>query len=304
MTRIIFIVGQAIAVSALALVAILLTEQIIGDAEYLDPRAFQQPKTDIDINRHLNDAGGKAANAIATRSAEFAEYIDSRKAGAQPFAEDITSWTGKWKAIEPFFPFSRSDGHEKFVQEKFGQHIFSEKELADAMRRAIEGSIRDIEQIENELAVHLYQEVLGRSLSPNEVALVEEHFRITVDQIVAAARVNAGKGVASLVASEVVAQVASQVLIRLGVSTGILATGAANSMWTLGSALGIGIVVSMVWEWVDDPTAEIVEGVTLALNHLSIQASGEFGTEMNMIINQRSEIWKSTASSLLSEHLL
>ncbi|MGC4004712.1 MAG: hypothetical protein QM811_16980 [Pirellulales bacterium] len=66
----------------------------------------------------------------------------------------------------------------------------------------------------------------------------------------------AGEAV-SLIAGEVLAQVA----VRLGVSAGILGTGAAASPYTLGIGIVVGIIVDQivgyVWDWAADPRGEL-----------------------------------------------
>jgi len=189
------------------------------------------------------------------------------------------------------------------VQEKFSEHILSEADLAAAMRRAINGSIKDIEQIENELAVHLYQEIMGRSVLPNEIPIVEEHFSKAVEELVAAARHDAAKAAGNVIVAEAVSQIATKVFTRLGVSSGILTMGASQSWWTFGASFGIGILASIIWEWIDDPVGDIEVGVTSVLSHLSAEISAAFATEMNMIISQRSEIWRNSSSTIILELL-
>lgn len=172
--------------------------------------------------QHVRDADRKAAAAIAKRSQAFAGFIESKKPGANPFSKKIVTLYGKWRAVKPYLPFTREHGHEEFIAYEFAQNIFSEAELATAIKLSIEGSIKDIESIENELAVALRQEILGRSLAPNEIPIAAGEFKKAVSQMVTAAQVDAAKAAASLVASEVASSVATQVMIRLGVSAGIL----------------------------------------------------------------------------------
>ena len=74
------------------------------------------------------------------------------------------SWHGKWRAVAPYLPFTAKDGHKKFVENKFEKHIFTQDELLSAMKLSIENGAKDIEGIENNLAVSLRTEIQGRSL--------------------------------------------------------------------------------------------------------------------------------------------
>lgn len=197
---------------------------------------------------------------------------------------------------EPLFD---KESHIVFIAEKFDEHIFSSTELAQAMQRCIEGAVKDIEEIENELAVALRKEILGRSLKPDEAPIAAEEFRTAIERLVAASQWDAAKTVGSLVVSEVAAQVGTQVLARLGVSAGILGAGAANSWWSFGAALVIGIVVDVIWEWIDDPAGDIEREVITGLDKLSIDASTAIEEEMNTIVSQRSELWDKTVTEML-----
>jgi hypothetical protein len=273
----------------------------MGDKPYSLPWESKRPKAEIEAacRKHVNEADAKATQAVARRSAEFSDFIRSRKSGAQAFSKDIVSWYGKWRAVKPYLPFTKSEGHKEFVAEKFSEHIVTFEDLAAAVKRSIEGSVKDLESIENDLAVALRQEILGRSLSPDEVPIAAEEFRKAIERMVAASQWDAAKTAGSLVASEVAAQLATQVLIRLGVSAGILATGAANSWWSFGAALVIGVIVDVVWEWFDDPAGDIEREMAAALDKLSIDASTAINDEMNKVITQRAELWNKTLTEIL-----
>jgi hypothetical protein len=249
--------------------------------------------------QHVLEADRRAYGAIAKRSREFAAFIESKKPGAKTFSKEIVSFYGKWRAVKPHLPFTQEDGHKEYVEEKFAQHIFSKPDLATAMRLAIEGSFKDIESIENELAVALRQEVLGRSLTPDEIPIAAEQFKKAIEQLVTASQRDASKAAGSLIVSEVAAQVATQVLIRLGVSAGILATGAANSWWSFGGALVIGVIVDLAWGWIDDPEGDIEREMNIALDRLSSQASTAINEEMNNVVTQRSGLWTKTIEGIV-----
>lgn len=296
-----FLVLAFLAVVGLSLGAIWIFKFAMGDKPYSTPWESKRPKAEIEsaCRKHVGESDTKANQALGSRSAEFSEFIRSRKPGAQGFSKDIVSWYGKWRAVKPYLPRTDSDGHKAFVAEKFSQHIFTSEDLASAVRRAIEGSIKDLESIENDLAVALRQEILGRSLSPDEVPIAAEQFKKAVEQMVAASQWDAAKSAGSLVASELAAQVATQVLLRLGVSAGILATATANSWWTFGAALVIGILVDVVWEWFDDPAADIEREVASSLEKLSLDASTAINEEMKKVISQRTELWNKTITEIL-----
>jgi len=296
-----FLLLSLVAIVGISFGAIWAFNALSGSNPYSTP---ETPKRDPEelkaaCQQHVREADRKAAEAIAKHSRTFAVYIDSKKAGAEPFAKDIVSFYGKWRAVKPYLPFTQENGHKEYVEEKFEQHIFSNSELATAMQLAIEGGIKDIESIENELAVALRQEVLGRSLAPDEIPIASEQFKKAIEQLIAASQRDAAKSAGSLIVSEVAAQVATQVMIRLGVSAGILATGAVNSWWSFGGALVIGVIVDLAWGWIDDPEGDIEWEMITALDRLSSQASAAINEEMNKVVSQRSGLWNKTIEGIV-----
>lgn len=103
----------------------------------------------------------------------------------------------------------------------------------------------------------------------------------------------------SFIASEVATRVASAVLIRLGVSTGILATGAANSWWSFGGALVIGVVVDLTWDCMDNPEGNITREMNSALDRLASQGSSAITDEMTEVVSQRSGVWTKTIGGIV-----
>jgi len=248
---------------------------------------------------HLQNAERKAVEAVGRRASEFSSFIDSKKIGAKPFSLDIVSFYGKWRALKSKLPWTDKDGHRDYVIEKFNEHIFSAQELSNAIKRSIEGGIKDIELIENNLAVSLRQELLGRSLAPSEVSTAEAEFRKSVDTLLAASNKDVAMATGNLVVSEVTAQLATQLLIRLGVSAGILATGVANSWWSFGGAFVIGALVDVIWEWFSKP-AESIERVMVAqLDQLSLKGSSSIRDDLTKVANARSVLWREAAKGAL-----
>jgi len=296
-----FLLLSLVAIVGITFGAIWAFNALSGSKPYSTPETQKRNPEELKAacQQHVREADRKAAEAIAKRSRTFAAYIRSKKAGAKRFSKEIVSFKGKWRAVKPYLPFTQENGHKEYVEEKFAKHIFSKSQLATAMRLAIEGSIKDIESIENELAVALRQEVLGRSLAPDEIPIAAEQFKKAIEQIVAASQRDAAKAAGSLIVSEVAAQVATQVMIRLGVSAGILGTGVANSWWSFGGALVIGVIVDLAWGWIDDPDGDIEREMHTALNRLSSQAFTAINDEMNKVVSLRSGLWTKTIEGIV-----
>ena len=296
-----FFLLSLVAVFAISSGAIWIFQFVAEDKPYSGERGPNRLRTGVEAacNEHLREADTKAADAIRKRASEFSQFIESRKPGAKPFSQEVVSMYGKWRAVSPHLPFTNKEGHKIYVIEKFDTHIFTNEQLAAAVRRAVEGSVKDLESIENELAVALRREILGRPLAPDEAPIAEEGFKIAVERLVSGAQLDAVKSAGSLVASEAAAEVATYALVNLGVSAGILSTAAANSWWTYGAAAVIGLVVNALWEWIDDPAGDIEREMVTALDNLSSDASTAIQEEINKVVAQRSVHWKKTVAEML-----
>ena len=248
---------------------------------------------------HVQDANRRATEVVSRRAAQLSTFIQSRKPGAKPFSEEIVSLRGKWRAAMPFLPFTDKDGHRKFVAEKFEQHLFATADLASAVRQSTEDSIKDLEEIENTLAIALHREVIGGSLAPVDSSMTNDAFRKGVSRIVKASRWDSVKLAGDLVAAELAGQLASRVLVRIGVSRGILAAGAASSWWSLGAGLAVGLVVDMAWEWMDDPRSEIEKETLAVLDLLSSQTSTAIHDEMMNVVSERTRLWTKIVEGIM-----
>lgn len=247
----------------------------------------------------LQNAKMKADEAVSKRSAEFSEFVNSRKIGAKEFSEDVVSLKGKWVAGKAMLPWADKDGHKKYVVEKFNEHIFTPDDLKNATNRSITGGLQDIERIENELAVALRQEILGRALSPSELPIVTTQFRNAIDAVLNASKTDLAMSAGNLVTSEVVTQIATQVVIRLGASISILGAAAASSWWTVGGALVIGVAVDAIWGYVTQPAKKIESEMVLELDKMSINGSAVIRSELVKVVAARSVLWQEAVKKAL-----
>lgn len=284
----IYVAVVLVATAALALAAVFAYARVMGNRPYFDgttanPKQRSTEEIAAACKGHIDAAFTEAQQVTATRANEFSNFILSKKKGSRPFAENVTSWYGKWRAAKPYLYFTDGDGHKKYVEELFAAHIFTKEELGGGLQRTIEAAVLDMEAIQNRLAVKLNQEITAsQSATVNDSAIAAE-FRKSIERIVAASQWDAQKAAGALVVSEVVSTVATQVLIRLGVSAGILGTGAANSWWSLGASVVIGVIVDVVWEWIDDPTGDVEREVSKAIDSLAEKCDSALSQELQKV---------------------
>jgi hypothetical protein len=250
------------------------------------------------INKRIEESSQKSLAAITNRSNEFRTFVQERKAGAKPFSEEVVSIYGKWRVLKSKLPLTDSEGHKKYIVDQFDKHIFTPQQLSDRVKTIIEDSIRDLDQEQNNLAVAIRKELLGRPLMPGEIPVAREELTNAIDRAVFTAQVDAAKGATGLVVAEVTASVASQVLTRLGVSAGILSAGAATSWWTLGAGLAIGFAVNELWDWIDDPAGDIKREIEGSLDNLAMKGSDAIREEMIKVVTSRRMLWQGAAEGM------
>lgn len=248
---------------------------------------------------HVRTAESEARAAVDRHAAEFASSIEARKVGAAAFSRDLVSWGSKWRVVKQYLPFTDSDGHRKYVEGQFAQHIFSEAEIADATQLGVTGGLKDLEAIENRLAVQLRSEIDGRPVSAAKISTVERQFASAMEQVASASQWDAAKTVGNLAVAEVAAAIGTQVFVRLGVSAGILGAGAANSWWTLGGGLLLGLAVDGLWQWIDDPAGDIERETLLALEQLAVDGSAALRGELGAVVSERHTLWNQAVQEMV-----
>jgi len=101
------------------------------------------------IQPRLADADDQTLAATNALIGRIEGFFESRKSGANAFAEAALGWGSKWELIK-----SR-EGHRKFIAERFSEYIFSEKELATLLKQAADEYAQELEAVENEFLVQV-----------------------------------------------------------------------------------------------------------------------------------------------------
>jgi hypothetical protein len=140
---------------------------------------------------------------------------------------------------------------------------------------------------------------LGRSLAPNELPIAEAEFKSTIEAARSASNDAVLKETGGLVVTEVVTQVTTQVLIRIGVSAGILTVAGANSWWTLGGSLVIGLAANALWNFFTHPAEDIEKAMSGELDKMSASGSSAIRDELAKKVVVRSQLWETTVKEAL-----
>jgi len=271
-------------------------------------------------------ADQKAVKALEERLHAMISLFERGQKGAIAFAEDATSWSGKWALLKDKVGLEE-DAHTKFLAEAFARYVLTGEDLQSTLDNAVKGYLSDLNGIENEVLVQLRadlaDEALGRGVKPpclvSDEAFGREYRRLAAEltpRLDRDLKVTAGREVASFVAMDVATQVVIRIArvaaAELGVEAAILGAGAASTLTTLGVGLVVGIIVDQVIAWVMkqagyDPAGEIASKVRESLNTLKALllegAQGKSGLrrELQRIQQARSHLRQQVIDKLLSE---
>ncbi len=241
------------------------------------------------VQPHLDELDRQASAARDRRLTALRAFFREREKGAGGFAEEALSWGGKWALIKQTIGIGEADAHRKQLSDAFGRHIFTGADLQAELERAVRGHLSDLEGMENDMLVRVRADLndadLGRDKRPasldSDAAFQAECRRLEADLVPVLSRelgVTAGREVVSFVAmdvaTQVVLRVTEAVAAELGISTGILGTGAASTIETLGVGLVVGIVIdALVGELMrafgHDPEGEIKGQTVNLVEHLA-----------------------------------
>ena len=239
------------------------------------------------IQPRLQEADN-ATQTLADRSTrEVEQFFAQHKAGVPGFAETVLSFLSKWTLIKSALPSADREGHRKFIAAQFAQHLFTEEDLQRVMDQAVSDYLHGIEGIENTLLVairadladfpkaalpELQSAALFQSGYTRLMAAVETS--VQADLHVDVVR-ESGSLVAGELAAMVTMQVATAVARRLGLSAGMLGTGAASSTVTFGAGLLVGIAVDIVAHrvshWYYKPQEKLATQVVEALDRMQLR---------------------------------
>ncbi len=241
------------------------------------------------LNLLIQDARQKYEESIQQRTAAINRFINSRISGVKPFSEECTSLYAKYKII-------RGQG-EIYIKRSFSEKVFSDAELASVLQQTIENCVKDLEQIENELAVSLEQAIIGETLTEDRKNLAIQSFRESMLVLRNSLTTETGQAVASMLATEIVTYLTVQTLTSLGVSGTILATGTTFSWWTFGASLVLAVGFDYLWNWFDDPAGDIRRETITQLSKLSGRLTSTVQGELGKFLEQRASLWEKIAES-------
>ena len=235
--------------------------------------------------------GGRGAQTGERYLRCLDEFFAEKHSHARGFAEDVLSWGGKWAFVQSQMPLFGDDGksHREYLRQAFERHLFSGPEFQSVVKSIVTAYLSELEGQENELLVAIRADLGDEDLPGvrdlaalrSDEAFQGEYRKMLTDVIPVVGRellITVGREavvwVGADIATAVTTRVASAAASRLGVSGGILGTGAATGVETLGIGLVAGFVVDAVVDWVmrscwgHDPEGDIARHAGAALDNI------------------------------------
>jgi hypothetical protein len=230
-----------------------------------------------------DQAGQDAARRYRERvQAFFAE----RKQNTRDFGEAVLSLGGKWAFVKSKLPFTDVDGHRQFLRERFERIVLSGPELQELIQSVVAGYIGELQGIENDLLVQIRADLSDSDLARFETAAMlrtDEAFRKEYARSLNEVAAVVGRDVMVQIGRETVtwvgADIATNITLslatalaeRLGVSAGMLGSGAASGAATVGIGLAAGLILDALLERIlrtcgHDPAGDIGGKVDEALD--------------------------------------
>lgn len=235
---------------------------------------------------HLSRADQECRRVVEEHVRAIDSFFTDSKKNTRSFAEEALSWASKWRLMSDYVPFTSGGRHEKFIRGKFEEFIFQPSQLEEAVRQVVASYIKHVESIEGKMLVRLRADVadfpsaypIAQFDESRLQAAYAEALSKTMEATSGDLHTDIATELVSIIAGEVLAQVAA----RIGVSAGILGTGAVASWATFGVGAVVGLIVdqivSWVWDWYADPTGDLAVELDSRLdeiNRLIVDGSGE-----------------------------
>jgi hypothetical protein len=278
------------------------------------------PKKPIDFQAvaapHLQVASDRSQQIIDDQLAPINTFFQSTKEGTAKFAELSLGWGSKWRLVADNIPYTQGDRHSEYLRSKFEEFVFTPEQFEKVIRQSVDGYLSELKSIESKMLVDLKADLddfpADSALRRLDATQWQESFDDAIAKATAAATDQIGSDVATQLVSIITGEVLAQVAVRLGVSSGILTTGAASGWATFGVGVAIGLVidqlVTIAWDHWADPKGKLTKQLNMKIQEINIlirngdsQVQG-LRTRFRQIADQRAVLRKDAIIELLKHY--
>jgi len=240
------------------------------------PATRSVPKPEEIAKPHLHRAEQEAARVIDEHLRKLDDFFAQAKKNTHRFAEEALGWGSKFRLIQDSLGLSDGNKHKRFLQDRFEAHFFTPDQLKEEVQKVVQSYLAHLRDIESKMLVALRADLDDFSTDIPIVQLddrvLQQKYDQAISQIMEATGHDLGANIGVTIVSVITGEVMAHVAIRLGVSAGILGTGASSTWATLGAGLVASIivesVVSWVWDAIADPRGKLVAELNKKLDEV------------------------------------
>jgi hypothetical protein len=205
--------------------------------------------------KSLDWADAESHRQLEAQLVPLDRFFSDLKTRTPKFAGTMLGWGSKWRFVADKVPFTRGGRHEEFLRKNFNEQLFRSEDLTRLIEQVAQGYADALMSTENQMLVRMRADVgdlptadLPGFADPKTLQLAYDE---ALDQVVARLGPEVRADVALFMVSLVAQEVVTQVAVRLGVSAGVLGTGAATSWATFGIGLVVCVIVDQIicWAW-------------------------------------------------------
>lgn len=262
---------------------------------------FKVPPKPEDVAKpHLNRAEQEAECVIEEHVKAIDTFFADSKNNTRAFANEALGFRSKITLASDQLPstfnwyyknelsiirwatgkdisLKKSEDHKRFIRQKFEELIFKPDQLEDAVKQVLKSYLTHMRSIESKMLVDLRADVsdfpTAFPLAQLDDKRLQESYEQALSRAIAATGSSLRGDVATQLVSIIAGEVLTQVAVRLGVSAGILGTGAASSWATFGIGVVVGLIVDQivawVWDWWADPKGSLAADLDKKLDEMN-----------------------------------
>jgi len=240
------------------------------------------------ITPRLQQADQDGAQTGQRHLERLSDFFIEKRWYARDFAEDALGWGGKWAFVKGKVAGDDGKAHQEYLRAAFERHFFTGRDLQELLQSVITGYLTEVEGQENALLVAIRADLSEQDLPAlQQLAALRSdeafrnEYRKMLEQVIPTIsrdmKITLGREavvwVGSDIAAAVTVRIASAVAVRLGISGGILGTGAASGVATLGIGVVVGFLVDGAVDWIMqrigyDPVGKIAGEVSATLSRI------------------------------------
>jgi len=257
---------------------------------------------------YLNKLEKDTETLILSEFTDLNQFFITSKKNIPSFVDEALGYYSKWKIIIDNIPYTSGGTHEKFIREKFEEIVLKPNQLEKEVRLTVTNYLDKVSSMENRMLVDLRADIPDISKDYFNENLSVNLFQEKVDKIVVLASVASTEDISPTIvlnlASIIAGEALTAVAIQMGVSSGILTTGAVTGWATFGIGLVVSLIVDQIigwlWNWYADPKGMLIQKLITKLNEIFLLVTTKLREELKKNAGKRDTARRNVILDFLS----